>query len=267
MRVLHVVPTYLPATRYGGPIYAVHGLSRALVAAGCDVHVYTTNVDGPQVSDVVCERPVELDGVHITYFKTGLGRRLYRSPAMGRALSLAVATFDVIHLHSVFLWPTAAAAAAARAAGTPYILAPRGMLVNDLIRQKNSLIKRAWIQAFERRNLAGAAAVHVTSEREAEELKMLGLTFGHAVIIPNGIDMPPEVDILTERNDRRNVLFLGRITWKKGLDRLIDAVARVPEAVLTIAGNDEEGLTPKLEQQISNTRDARSCAFHWLSCE
>src|SRR5260370_167350 len=43
MRILHVVPTYLPATRYGGPIYAVHGLCRALAARGHDVTVFTTN--------------------------------------------------------------------------------------------------------------------------------------------------------------------------------------------------------------------------------
>ena len=39
LRVLHVVPTYLPATRYGGPIYSVHGLARALSDLGHDVHV------------------------------------------------------------------------------------------------------------------------------------------------------------------------------------------------------------------------------------
>ena len=250
MRILHVVPTYLPATRYGGPIYAVHGLSRALAAEGCDVHVYTTNVDGSGVSDVACGCPVTLDGVHVTYFPTGLGRRVYRAPLMLKALSGASTAFDVIHLHSVFLWPTAAAAAAARAAGTPYIMAPRGMLVDDLIRQKNALIKRAWIQAFERRNLAGAAAVHVTSERESEDLKALGLPFKRIAVIPNGVEVPPQPGDATAWEARRNILFLGRISWKKGLDRLINALAEVPAAVLNIAGNDEEGLTPKLQHQI-----------------
>ena len=47
LRFLHVVPTYLPAVRYGGPIRSVHALCRALAADGHDVHVFTTNVDGP----------------------------------------------------------------------------------------------------------------------------------------------------------------------------------------------------------------------------
>ena len=52
MRVLHVVPTYLPAVRYGGPIQSVHALCRALAAQGHMTDVFTTNVDGPGDSDV-----------------------------------------------------------------------------------------------------------------------------------------------------------------------------------------------------------------------
>src|SRR5579862_4440950 len=133
MRVLHVVPTYLPAVRYGGPIYSVHALCRALADRGHDVHVYTTNVDGPGVSGVPLSDPVLREGVKIRYFPCGLGRRVYRSPAMGRALAANASKFDVLHLHSVYLWPTLAAARAARGANVPYVLAPRGMLVRDLI--------------------------------------------------------------------------------------------------------------------------------------
>jgi glycosyltransferase involved in cell wall biosynthesis len=43
------------------------------------------------------------------------------------------------------------------------------------------------------------------------------------------------------------VLFLGRLNWKKGLDRLIPAMAQVRDADLLIAGNDEENYRPELE--------------------
>src|SRR6478609_2951217 len=106
MKILHVVPTYYPAVRYGGPIQSVHGLASALAAQGHDVHVYTTNVDGQGVSPVALDRPTLLDGVTVQYFATGVGRRIYRSPRMRQALDLNVASFDIVHLHSVFLWPT-----------------------------------------------------------------------------------------------------------------------------------------------------------------
>src|SRR5262245_6236583 len=137
MRILHVVPSYHPAVRYGGPVRSVHGLARALVTRGHEVHVYTTNVDGPSNADVPLRVSVDLDGVSVWYFPTTMGRRLYRSLDMDRALGMNMARFDIVHIHSVFLWPTTAAARTARACRVPYILAPRGMLVSDLIRRKS----------------------------------------------------------------------------------------------------------------------------------
>ncbi len=253
------MPTYLPATRYGGPIYSVHGLCKALAARGHDVRVFTTNVDGPGVSNVPLARPVDLHGVKVCYFPTGLGRRLYRSPAMGSALAASLANFDVMHLHSVFLWPTSGAARIARAIGVPYILSPRGMLVDALIRRKARLLKTAWITMFERANLANAASVHMTAQIEAEEFAKLGLSTRRVDVIPNGIDQPPlaapggrvQAPPLPAALKWR-ILSLGRLNWKKGLDRLIEALAYVPGAELVIAGNDEDGYRSKLEELALN---------------
>jgi glycosyltransferase involved in cell wall biosynthesis len=44
------------------------------------------------------------------------------------------------------------------------------------------------------------------------------------------------------------VLFLSRISWKKGLDRLITAWQWVPEVPLVIAGNDDENYWPRLRE-------------------
>lgn len=252
MRVLHVVPSYLPAMRYGGPIYSVHALCRALAARGHDVQVFTTNVDGPGISDVPLIEPVEIDGLKVRYFPCGLGRRLYRSPAMGRAIKAEVSKFDVFHLHSVFLWPTLAAARAARAAQVPYVLAPRGMLVRDLIDRKSRLLKTFWIELFERVNVSGAAAIHLTSDLEQAEFAKLSIPARSVAIIPNGIDAPQfsEPSPKPALTQRPYVVSLGRINWKKGLDRLISAMTYVPDAELLIAGNDEENYQPRLEAMI-----------------
>jgi glycosyltransferase involved in cell wall biosynthesis len=251
MRVLHVVPTYIPAYRYGGPIHSVHGLCQALARRGHQIEVFTTNVDGPGDTDVALEQPVDLDGVTVWYFPSRRLRRLYWSPPMGAALRVRVRDFDVIHLHSVFLWPTWAAARAARRFRVPYLLAPRGMLVRDLIRRKSRWLKGAWIRLIERRNLASAAAVHVTTEAEAREARALGLPLPRVFCVPNGVDLPPTA--LQEAGLRDGgvtedcVLFLGRVNWEKGLDRLIRAWAYVRGVPLLVAGNDEEGYRPTLE--------------------
>lgn len=248
LRILHVIPHYYPAVRYGGPIRSVHGLAAASVALGHDVHVYTTNVDGRSVSDVAVCVPVDRDGVKVWYFPIGLGRKLYRSAELARALRATVASFDIVHIHYVWTWPTVIAAAAARRAGVPYVLCPRGMLVADLIRRRNGLAKRIWLRLFDRRTVAGAAAVHVTAESEAADVAALGLNPRRVAVIPNGIDLPqdaflPDGDAMPAAVPAgdRPVLFLGRINWKKGLDRLIPAMAKVPGVRLVIAGYDENG--------------------------
>lgn len=247
MRILHVVPTYLPARRYGGPIVAVHGLAKALAARGHEVEVLTTNVDGAGVSDVPLDRAVELDGVRVRYFASPFPR-LYWSPAMRRALDEAARNADVVHAHSIYLWPTYAAARAARRAGVPLVISPRGMLVPELIRQKSRAVKSAWLRLVERRNFAGAAAIHFTSQREWDDARQIAIPLPSPFVVPNGTELT--VRPAVARKDDL-VVSVGRINWKKGLDRLIEAAALLPNARFVIAGNDEEELVPKLRALAS----------------
>jgi glycosyltransferase involved in cell wall biosynthesis len=252
MKILHVVPTYIPAWKHGGPIRSVHGLCKALAARGHQVTVFTTDMDTEGAVPV--GQAVALDGVGIWYFPVGSPRRFYRSPQMAAALRQRITEFDVVHLHSIFLWPTSAAAREAGQAGVPYLVAPRGMLVGDLLRRRGRWRKALWLRFVERRTLARAAGLHVTADLEAEEARKLGLPLPRIFVVPNGIDpeAAPDVEALAPAvrvllAGCPFLLYLGRLSWKKGLDRLIPALARVPGTVLAVAGNDEEGIRPKLE--------------------
>lgn len=256
MRLLHVVPTYLPAVRYGGPIRSVHALCRGLAGEGHDVHVFTTSVDGSSDSDVPLLEAVDLEGVKITYFPSRTLRRLYWSPAMGRALAAAVAGFDLVHLHAIYLWPIWAGARAARRHGVPYVMSPRGMLVPELIRRKNRWVKTAWIELIERGNLERAAAIHVTSSAEAEHVASFGWPLPPLAMIPHGVDDPPRPSAVAPAADISSaiaagpiVLALGRISWEKGLDRLIAALPDVPHARVVLAGGDADGEAGRLAAQ------------------
>jgi glycosyltransferase involved in cell wall biosynthesis len=238
MRILHVVPTYLPARRYGGPIVAVHGLAKALVARGHEVTVFTTTVDGDKTLNV--PPVVTMDGVDVHYFASSF-RRLYYSPAMRKALNQH--QFDVVHSHAIWLWPGYAAGRAARKQSTPFVISPRGMLVPELIRRKNHLLKSLWLQLVEKRTFRHAS-VHFTSQLEGEEARQTGVPLPSSFVVPNGIDLVPRPPVL---RDEQTLVFLGRINWKKGLDRIIVALPSL-EARLIIAGNDEENLTPRLRE-------------------
>lgn len=256
MRILHVAASYLPATRYGGTIVSVHGLCKALAARGHDVHVFTTSVNGDGDSEVVHGEPVMIDGVSVWYFRSTQLRRLYYAPPLDAALRTHIREFDVLHTHAIYLWPLWRAAARARAAGVPHVLSPRGMLEKSLIERKSALWKSALIAFVERRNLESAAAIHVTSRREREEAETFGFNLPPVHEVPNGVELsptltPPAAAITALSARQPFALFLGRINWKKGLDRLITSLAAAAGWQLVVAGNDEDGYRSQLELQAA----------------
>ena len=259
MNIAHIIPTYFPAVRYGGPIHAVHELCKHLVARGHAVEVFTTNVDGDGVLQSQHTVAHALEGVDVRYFPVRQPRRLYYSPVMAEALGRRVAEFDILHLHSTFLYPTLKAARCAARCGVPYVIAPRGMLVKELIKRKSPVLKNAWIALFERRTIEQASAVHVTSSLEAEELRKFGFSLPPVYEIPNGVAAPAEGP--DTRRESNTVLFLGRLDWKKGIERLISAIASLGDAQLLIAGNDEVGYAAKLRARCESLGVASRVKF------
>lgn len=252
MKILHVVPTYFPAVRYGGPIWSVHSLCRALVYRGHEVTVLTTNVDGTGTLDVPIGTPVYLDNVQVIYFRTTLFKRAYFSPALLRYAKENIGHYDFLHLHSIFLWPTSSVARIAEDFGLPWCVSPRGSLVIELVRRRNFFIKKLWLNFFEKRNLRNSSFIHATSNQEHEDISQFNFSLPVIKVIPNGVEIPKFKSF--ENNSKkiiinldRSLLFLGRVTWKKGLDRLIVALSHTSSINLIVAGNDDNGYTLKLK--------------------
>lgn len=255
MKILHVVPTYLPAWRYGGPIRSVHGLAKTLVSRGHDVYVYTTNVDGPSVLEVPTNTPVIIDGVIVYYFPCeSFLRRFYYSSEMKKNALQNIKKFDVIHLHSVYLWPTSMISRLAIKNNIPYILSPRGMLINSLIKQKNFLLKKIWISLIESKTINNAKDIHFTSKLERDEFVKLNFQSSNFLIIPNGYDSQEDINCTSLNHCKVQeltepyIIFVGRINWKKGIDRLIKAMMLIPDFHLLIVGNDDGFMNKLIDQ-------------------
>lgn len=254
LKIAHVTPYYLPAWRYGGPIRSVHGLCRALAAAGHEVHVFTTNVDGPGELAVPIGIPVNVDGVNIWYFPVGNLRRLYSSPLLNQSFRQRVSEFDIVHIHALFVLPTLRAARASLTAGVPYLISPRGVLVPELFRRKSFWIKTLWMKLFDNFTMEQAAAIHVTSRRELEEIRHFRLGLRKVFIIPNGIEPPASQEgelsprVAAAIRNERMILFIGRVSWEKGVDRIIRALPHLRDAFLTIAGTEGDAYGREMRQ-------------------
>jgi glycosyltransferase involved in cell wall biosynthesis len=258
MRVVHVIPSL--ASRTGGPAFAVVGASRALRELGVESTVVTTDLGGaaagPRRRVDAGQLPPGADELDVRVVPSRRPARLAFAPGLARALKAAVADADVVHVHSLYLLPQLSGYRAARGRGLPYVVSPHGAL-DPWLRARGRVRKRLVDLLWQERLLARAAALHVTTEEEARLLADVAPGVPRAVV-PIGISWEdfgrlPATDGFRERvlQDRPGylVLFLGRITAKKGLDVLIEGFARaeVTDSLLAVAGPDDEGLRPGLE--------------------
>lgn len=244
MRILHVISSLDPTL--GGPSFACTAMARAVAAKGVEVSIYTTDFGQEGAVPATGEAVVEA-GVATHIFPVRHPKAWKRSPALGRALRRDVASFDLIHLHSLYLYHDWVAGDACRARGVPYIVRPHGTL-DPYLRARHPVAKALLDRLFQDRVLRAAAAIHYTAEDE------MRLAAGHdgdapGVVVPLGLD-PTTVTggdaarfraRYPETGDRRIVLFLSRLQEKKGLDLLIPAFARLAEARdlhLVLAGPD-----------------------------
>lgn len=264
MKILHIVPAYFPAHRYGGPIESVHKMNKGLVENGVEITVYTTNIDGNSVLNVPLRQEIDIDGVKVFYFPISFRPWKY-SFALHRALSKNAKDFDLIHITSVFLSVSTLGAYYAKKFNKPYIISPRGNFMEEPLKFR-SLKKKIYVNLIEKRNLTGASAIHFTVEKEKEDYLKLGLPLKKAVIVPNSIDIENGIGVISgdfrKKNeiseDAKIILFMGRLHKIKGLDTLIPAFAEVfkkePKAVLVIVGPDERNYKKEIELEIRNRK-------------
>ncbi len=248
IRILHVIASL--AERTGGPARAARDMARAVARRGHAVSIYTTDRDAEPREGLVAGLAFDDGGVEIRVFPQGAPRALATSWPLAAALDTAVAAADVVHVHSLFLFHVWAAARACRRHRKPYLLRPHGTL-DPFIRGRRRLAKRVLGALFQDRVIREAAALHWTAAEEAE--LAAPATFGApGVVIPNGLDLAAFAALpepgglrrrLPETAGRRIVLFLSRLNFKKGLDLLVPAFARVAagqdDLHLVIAGPDD----------------------------
>ena len=263
MRVLHVSAYFAPAFRYGGPPRTVLGLCQALGRAGVDVEVFTTTANGDAPLPAA-PGGVEYEGVRVRYFPMSWPERHWRSAALARAIAREAAGADLIHVHGLWNFTAWAGARAARAAGVPYVISPRGMLLPGARARHGAAKSIAW-WGVQRRDLRAAALLHATSDTEARGLAGLG---PRVVTIANGVDWksagPDQIAGLRQRldlpADADVITFIGRLHPIKRLDLLAGAFTRLRRggrrARLVIAGPDEGGFRQRIEPLFHDVADA-----------
>jgi glycosyltransferase involved in cell wall biosynthesis len=243
--LLHITPSYLPATIYGGPTLSVSRLCEAQVQLGATVRVLTTTANGPAELDVPRGEARLVNGVEVYYYRRLTKDHTHFSPALLWQVWRQCRRYDIVHIHSWWNLVAVLSAFLCMLRGKRFILSPRGMLSPYTL---SSPLKRAfhrWPGAW----ILKHGTLHATTEQEAEEcLKVVPnwLYF----IAPNIIPLPPlhQARRASTQSAQRTstLLFLSRIDPKKGLELLFQALAQTSYR-LRIAGSGDPAYIASLK--------------------
>jgi len=267
LRILHVTPTFHPATYYGGPIQSTYSLCNALaVRPEIQLRVLSTDAAGPSLDErlSVSSFPMIYPGSYEVYFtKRILFNEL--APKLFAHLWPMVGWADVVLLTGTYSLPTIPTLAIARLRGRPVVWSPRGALLATEIWSQASrqTMKRQW-ERLCRVAMPKRTLLHVTSEAErlASQKRLPNVD---AVVIPNGTVIPEVLPGKKWRPDGLlRIMFLGRIDRVKSIENLIEAVAALSPgtARLDLYGRGEPAYIVALESLAEKHSISNAVIFH-----
>jgi glycosyltransferase involved in cell wall biosynthesis len=255
MEVLHLT-TWAGRQSFGvGAI--VLGLAECQRIQGIDAVIWSTD-DAVSMTEILGSSEITRD-ILTTHPIVG-PMRLGLSPAMERAAIQNGSRFSVLHQHGIWTACSRASNLWRERYQYPVVIAPHGSLDDWALRKSRS---RKWLaaRAYECKNLRSAACLHATAHSEIAHFRDYGLT-NPIALIPNGVtqqwlESSGDAARFREQHrlspDKRVLLFLSRVTPKKGLPLLLNAMAsikdRLADWLLVIAGPDEFGHLSELHAQ------------------
>ena len=263
MKILHVTPSYFPATHLGGTVQFLYLLCSALRQQNVAVDVVTTNAGLEKRTDIPLNAWTTQGQVPVRYFRY-FGYLHYNfSPVLFFWLLRNVKQYDVVHITAVWNFTTWAAAVACRFHKVPYLISPQGVLYPETINLKSTGLKKLYYALIARKCLLNAALLHFTTADEYRRVTAHLPLHDRHIIVPlainledfkNVANLPLFQNYFPQLPNKPYLLFLGRVDQKKGLDMLIHAFASVhrafPQYLLVVAGPDNDGYGQTLRQEI-----------------
>lgn len=220
-----------------------------LAARGCNVELVTSDNHGPGERYAAGAAPA-FAGVAMHLFAQ-VAPRYTLAPGALPWLWRNVRRFDVVHVHALFSFLPVVAALVARIRGVRYVVRPLGTLAQYGLTTRRPWLKRLSLGLLERPILNRAAAVHCTSDAEANEVRAVAprcLTVVCPLAVSDELFEVPR----KETCPAPSLLFLSRLDRKKNPDLLLRAfaiVAKRDERVrLRVAGNGDQGYVSTLRQ-------------------
>lgn len=203
---------------------------------------------------------VRIEGVRIITLDLSLPKLFGFRLRLGELL--AELKPDLVHINGIWELPNTIIQKAAQNRNIPVIISPHGML-EPWIMNRNRHKKNLALSLYQRQSIAQATYLHATAASEFENIRKLGFRT-EMTIIENGI-RTDEIKLKKSWKKSQTILFLSRVNPKKGIENLIDAIARFPEAFksyrVIIAGEGQAEYIRALKQRTMDNRTQDQFTF------
>jgi glycosyltransferase involved in cell wall biosynthesis len=264
MKILHITPTFYPASYWGGPIYSTYDLCNELASKkDITLYVLTTDSAGPKLTETIKYK--EFPMVYPVGYKVYFCRRCFSlsfSPGMLLRLWPMIRDADVVHLTAVYSSPTIPTLLICGILNKPVVWSPRGSL-QRWEKTTRPLAKRVWEYICNLLIRPDRCILHVTSTQEAVASNQR-IPNAEIKVIPNGVDIP---DVLPERTwksgGRLRLLYLGRLHPIKGIENLLEALKQLgKESIsLDIYGTGDGDYCNSLDEMVKSLNLSNDVLF------
>lgn len=240
----------------GGIKEVVEGLSMALSNRCVDVRVF-----GVKTSQWDNGGEKEWRGARATASATKGPNTIAYAPDLLK--NLLAWQPDLVHVHGIWQYPSAAVLRWHKLTGLPYVVSPHGLFNPWALKQarfKKAIARLLYVNSF----LTNASAFIVSTDTEKAITSELNLT-KEILVLPNGTDLRSSKVIersatLENKKTAKSLLFLGRIHPTKNIPNLLHAWKLITDSArfnndwrLEIAGwgrkRDEKKVT-KLAREL-----------------
>jgi glycosyltransferase involved in cell wall biosynthesis len=244
----------------GGPPVVVENFVRESIRLGHSLEIISTSLFCKGDERILLQRLNELAPAA---FVSSSGPFAFLHGRIRNQIGKSIRAADVVHLHT--LWSPLNTIVRLECAryDRPYVLMPHGML------DPYSLSVQRWRKAFylraiECRNILAAQRLIYTTAEEARLAATKSISSPKGVVVPLGADAPCEnskelasefLERFPRVRGRRQLLFLGRLHFKKGLDRILKVLPAIvgafPEVLLTVVGDGAPEYEAMLKDSIT----------------
>lgn len=232
MKIIQVTPYYNP--HLGGMEKRVRNLCERLSKKGNHVEVFTSNINCPKDKQLKSS-----NNLKINYLNSGVFANTAVIPSLFFKL-MKIQADSIIHANMVDAFTPNFVYLTSKIRKIPYIshipgdAGPKGFF---------SFLLEPYKKVFLSKIIRNSGAVIcLNKDYKNFIIKKYNVDPKKIVIIPNATDFEIVSQVRLNRNDKKNILFVGRLSIEKNIDKIIEAfsILKDKNILLNIVGEGEK---------------------------